>query len=327
MEMSMENPLQLCYSVLALNGKELLPAGTYLTRDTMMELVRLAGLETFPVKKFLEYDTVAEDLHSICNQPPYCRIFSNPIRRKEIFKSMNQAEFVQPLLDIYGYFKTFDPYTYRHILTVFALTLLLAQDLIDDHEELARAVAAGPNHDFGKICVPLEVCKKSMPLNMQEQALLSHHPAAGYVLLSYYLKDSNHPAAITARDHHERHDGSGYPRRIALLNRIVEIVAVSDVFDALISSRPYRPQSYDLRTALEELSVQTKNGTISEDIVTALISFNRENHPCRTQCRLSHELRGTPPPGNHYQGITPCRFEPEPRQEEGPGPDSGSSVS
>jgi HD-GYP domain-containing protein (c-di-GMP phosphodiesterase class II) len=311
MEISMEFHLQLCYPVLTPDGKELLAAGTFLTHDTMEELACLAGKENFPVKKLLEYDTVSEDLHSICNEPPYCRIFSDPVRRKEIFKTMNQLEFVQPMLDIYGYFKTCDPYTYRHILTVFAMTLLLSQDLIDNREELAIAVAGAPNHDFGKICVPLEVCKKTTPLNLREQALLSHHAAAGYVLLSYYLKNPIHPAAITARDHHERCDTSGYPRGIALRNRVVEIVAVGDVFDALISSRPYRVQSYDLRTSLEELSLQAKGGTLSEDVVNALISCNRENHPCRTQCRFSHELRGTPPPDNNYQGITPCRYKPE----------------
>ncbi|MGA7828814.1 MAG: HD domain-containing phosphohydrolase [Geobacteraceae bacterium] len=307
----MKHSLQLCYPVLTLDGKELLPAGAYLSRDTMEELVRLAGRETFPAMKFMEYDTIAADLQSICKTPPYCRIFSDPIRKKEIMKSLNQVVFVQPLLDIYAFFKANDPYTYRHILTVFALTLLLAQDLIDNREDRIRALAAAPSHDFGKICVPLGVCKKFSPLNEQEQALLSHHAAAGYVLLSHYLKDQNHPAAITARDHHERRDQSGYPRRIALQDRIVEIVAVGDVFDALISSRPYRSQSYDLRTALEELSLQAESGTISEDVVNALISCNRENHPCHTQCQFSHELRGTPPVGNNYQGITPCRYDPK----------------
>ena len=322
----MENPLQLCYPVRTLEGKELLPAGAYLTEDTMQELVRLAGMETFPAMRLLEYDTVAADLHSICSVPPYCRIFSDPVRRKALFKTMNRVEFVQPLLDIYGFFKTYDPYTYRHILTVFALTLLLAQDLIDNREELAKAVAAAPNHDFGKICVPLAVCKKSTLLNKQEQALLSHHPVAGYVLLSFYLKDAGHPAAITARDHHERRDGSGYPRRMALSDRVTEIVAVGDVFDALISRRPYRSQSYDLRTALEELSLQAIAGTISKEVVNALISCNRENHPCHTDCNFSHELRGTPPPGNLYQGITPCRYNPAASHEEDPDPNSGSTA-
>jgi HD-GYP domain-containing protein (c-di-GMP phosphodiesterase class II) len=315
----MNNPLQLCYPVKTLTGRELLPAGAYLSRDTMKELIQLAGKETYPVRKLMEFDTVAADLQRICKDPPYCRIFSNPVRKKELFKTMQQVEFTQPLLDIYDFFKACDPYTYRHILTVFALTLLLAKDLINDQEELARAVAAAPTHDFGKICVPVAVCKKTTPLNLREQALLSHHAAAGYVLLSFYLKDAEHPAATTARDHHERCDGSGYPRQIALQNSVVEIVAVGDVFDALISSRPYRSQSYDLRTALEELSLQARSGAISEDVVNALISYNRENHPCHTACKFSHELRGTPPPGNHYQGITPCRFEPADIQEELPG--------
>ncbi|MRR53789.1 MAG: HD domain-containing protein [Deltaproteobacteria bacterium] len=315
----MNNPLQLCYPVKTLTGRELLPAGAYLSRDTMKELIHLAGRETYPARKLMEFAAVAADLQCICNKQPYCRIFSDPVRQKELLKTMQQVEFTQPLLDIYGFFKACDPYTYRHILTVFALTLLLAQDLINDREELARAVAAAPTHDFGKICVPVAVCKKTTPLNLREQALLSHHAAAGYVLLSFYLKEAEHPAATTARDHHERRDGSGYPRQITLRNRVVEIVAVGDVFDALISSRPYRPQSYDLRTALEELSLQARSGAISEDVVNTLISYNRENHPCHTACRFSHELRGTPPPGNHYQGITPCRYEPADIQEEKPG--------
>ena len=140
---------------------------------------------------------------------------------------------------------------------------------------------------------------------------LSHHAAAGYVLLSYFLKDSNHPAAITARDHHERCDGSGYPRGIALRDRVVEIVAVSDVFDALISPRPYRPIAYDLRTALEEVTVLAQKGTISADVVRALISFNRKDQPPYADCVLPQELRGTPPPGNLYRGVIHCKYEPD----------------
>ncbi|MBW4055058.1 MAG: hypothetical protein HIU83_06610 [Proteobacteria bacterium] len=137
---------------------------------------------------------------------------------------------------------------------------------------------------------------------------LSHHAAAGYVLLSYFLKDSNHPAAITARDHHERCDGSGYPRGIALRNRNVEIVAVSDVFDALISPRPYRPISYDLRTALDEITVLAVKGAISSDVVRVLISCNRKDQLPYTDCILSQEQRGTPPPGNLYQGVASCHY-------------------
>ena len=307
----MEKPLQLSFPVLTLDRRELLPAGAYLTPETMSALVRLARAKTFPTMRLMEYGTIAKDLHSYCEYPPYNQIFSDPKRTKEVFVTMQRVEMVQPLLDIYGYLKAHELYTYRHILTVFALTLLLAQDLLDGRKELSGEAAALPNHDFGKICVPLAVCKKSSPLTEHDQHLLSHHAAAGYVLLSYYYQDPDHPAAITARDHHERCDGSGYPRGIALRDRIVEIVAVGDVFDALISPRPYRPLSYDLRTALEEITVLAESGAVSSDVVRALVSCNRWGQPSFAECALSHEQRGIPPLGNLYRGIKPCPHQPE----------------
>ncbi|NTV50518.1 MAG: HD domain-containing protein [Geobacteraceae bacterium] len=312
----MKKILKLCYPVFTLDRKELLPAGTCLTPETMEELARSARAEKFATMRLMEYGTVAEDLRSYVEQPPYNQIFSKPIRTKAVFDSLRQIEFVQPLLDIYGYFKTHDPYTYRHILTVFALSQLLAQDLFKDSKALSRELLAASSHDFGKACMPLTICNKSTPLNDLEREQLSNHTAAGYVLLSYFLMDPNHPAAITARDHHERCDGSGYPRGIALQDRNVEIVAVSDVFDALISPRPYRPISYDLRTALEEVTVLAVKGAISTDVVRSLISCNRKDQLPYTDCTLSYEQRGTPPPGNLYRGVTPCQYCPDSDPEE-----------
>jgi HD-GYP domain-containing protein (c-di-GMP phosphodiesterase class II) len=307
----MDKPLQLCYPVTTLDGRELLPAGAFLTSETMSELVRSARKETFPRKRLMEHGTIARDLISCIDHPPYSHIFSNPALTREVFDSLQQLEFVQPLLDIYDFFKARDPYTYRHILTVFALSRLLARKLFDDPQMLSRTLEAAANHDFGKVCVPLEVCNRSTMLSQDEQMQLSHHAAAGYVLLSYYLKDENHPAAVTSRDHHERCNGSGYPRGVTLQDMVVEIVAVSDVFDALISPRPYRPNSYDLRTALEEITLQAENGAVNADVVRALVSCNRNDQPPYTDCDLSHEVRGTPPPGNLYRGITLCHFHPE----------------
>jgi HD-GYP domain-containing protein (c-di-GMP phosphodiesterase class II) len=306
----MEKPIQLCYPVMTLDRKELLPAGTLLTQGNMDELVKSTEKESYPSRLFMEFGTIYEDLRRFCGHPPYSRIFSNPVRRREVFRIMHQMELPQPLMEIYDYFKSRDAYTYRHLLMVFALSLLLAQDLMENRGELDKEVAAAPNHDFGKTCVPLAVCRKSSLLTEPERQQLSHHAAAGYVILSHYLKDPNHLAAVTARDHHERLNGLGYPRGIRLNNRFVEIVAVVDIFDALICARPYRASSYDLRTALEEMTRQAESGAISLDVVHALISCNRENHPPYKTCEISHEERGEPPSGNLYRGVTPCRFEP-----------------
>lgn len=314
---------QLCYPVLTLDHQELLPAGAYLSKDNLEELVRSGKSQNFPVMRLMEYGTIASDLQRICQSPPYLQMFSNPARTKEVFQTMQRVKFPQPLLEIYKHFRIYDPYDYWHILTVFALSLLLAQDLIDDRKELAQEVAGSPSHDFGKICVPLDVLKKPMELNEREQELLSHHAAAGYIILSYYLGDLNHPAAITARDHHERCNGSGYPRGITLQNRIVEIVACGDVFDALISQRPYRPLSYDLRTALEEITLQAEQGAFSLEVVHALISCCRKAFPSQMKGEFSREKRGNSPPGNLYQGVRPCKFEPESGEEDQEGSGGG----
>jgi HD-GYP domain-containing protein (c-di-GMP phosphodiesterase class II) len=299
----MNRPFQLAYPVATLDDQELLPAGTLLTADAMDRLIRSVKPHTFAALPLLTHGTIATDLERICNNPPYNQIFSDSARKQLVFDHLQQVELVKPLLDIYEYFKAHDPYTYRHILTVFALSLLLAQDLMESRSELAMELLSASNHDLGKICVPMTVLKKSTVLSEQERQQLSHHAAAGYVLLSYYLQDPDHPAAVTARDHHERRDGSGYPRGIKLKNKIVEIVGVSDVFDALITRRPYRAHSYDLRTALETLSQQADSGVLSRDIVHALIRLNRKDPLGLEDCQFSKEIRGAPPAGNQYKGA------------------------
>jgi HD-GYP domain-containing protein (c-di-GMP phosphodiesterase class II) len=132
---------------------------------------------------------------------------------------------------------------------------------------------------------------------------LDNHSAAGYVLLSYYLGDPRSLASLVARDHHERKDGSGYPRGIPLRDLLVEVIAVCDVYDALISPRPYRPASYDNRTALEEITGMAERGEIGWDVVKALVACNRSARPHYSESEVSTEKRGVPPPGNLHGVI------------------------
>ncbi len=131
--------------------------------------------------------------------------------------------------------------------------------------------ATGPTHDIGKICVPLHILKKTTPLTKTERGFLEYHAAAGYVLLGYYFKNRRHLACTVALDHHERRNRSGYPRGILLEDPLVEIIAVADIYDALIMPRPYRSGAYDNRTALEEITEMANQKKISWDVVKALI--------------------------------------------------------
>jgi HD-GYP domain-containing protein (c-di-GMP phosphodiesterase class II) len=209
-----------------------------------------------------------------------------------------------PVLESFEYFREHDFYTYHHSLMVFALSTLLAKDLLPDTRARVRLAATGPTHDMGKICVPLEILRKSSPLTRAEHDFLDHHTKAGHVLLSYYFQDARHLAPAVARDHHERKDGSGHPCGTEQRDLLVEIIAVCDIYDALISPRPYRPTSYDNRTALEELTRLAERNVIGWDVVKALVGHSRRVKVQFSECQISKEKRGSPPEGNVYGVIS-----------------------
>jgi HD-GYP domain-containing protein (c-di-GMP phosphodiesterase class II) len=304
------NAMKLHYPVHAPGGQVLLPALSTLTDSMITDLIDACPVKAFRTQKITQYGDIASDLQTLYDSPPYDRIFAESSRKKALDAHLGMVELPMPLLEIINYFNIHDYYTYRHLLIVFALSMLIAQDFVDSADGLQSVAQACITHDLGKFCIPLAVLRKPTLLGQDERHYLEHHSAAGYVLLSFFLKNPRHPAAITARDHHERRDGSGYPRGITLNNPIVEIVAACDVFDALVASRPYRPTAYDLRTALEEITEMASRGAISWDVVKALISCNRKDRPPIRKCVLSREKRGTPPGDNLYQGAGMKKWSP-----------------
>ena len=287
-------------AVVTLDKKELLPAGTLLTEQVVADVAALGRLQPGEECELLEYGTVRADLKRFLAIPPYQDIFRAQGLVNELFVKMQSVRLPLPLLKALDYFRQHDFHTYRHILMVFTLSSMLLTGVDDDNQMGDASIVAGPSHDFGKISVPLHVLKKAGPLTVREKQLLKYHPLSGYVLLAYYLGDHLHPAVLVARDHHERRDGSGYPRGITDLDPVVEMVAACDVYDALLSPRPYRPLSFDNRTALEELTRMADSGVLGLECVEALVSCNRYGRPGVAEVVVSRDVRGTPPIGNCY---------------------------
>jgi HD-GYP domain-containing protein (c-di-GMP phosphodiesterase class II) len=297
----MEIP-QLDYPVYTLDNQLLLPAGKRLTSETLDALIATSKVTSYQALPFLKDGTVYQDILRLLGKPPYHVIFGEP--EKTIALSlMDKIHFIPPVLESLHYFKEYEPYTYGHILIVFALSTIMARDLLENSEDWIREAMAGTIHDFGKICVPIQVLKKSDPLTRADRGILEHHTLAGFVLLSYLLQDRRSFAGQVARDHHERRDGSGYPLGISLRDRMVEIVAACDVYDALLSQRPYRFTPYDNRTALEEITEMAHGGKLSWEVVQTLVSHSRKDKPHFRDCRVSTEIRGSPPADSLYGVI------------------------
>ncbi|MHB0866166.1 MAG: HD domain-containing phosphohydrolase [Thermoleophilia bacterium] len=133
-----------------------------------------------------------------------------------------------------------DPYTNGHSIRVTEVTVTLAQELGLDHEMLEQVRLAGLVHDIGKIGVPEVVLHKSGKLTDEEFEFIKSHPAAGEKILSPVIKDKTVLGMV--RHHHERFGGGGYPG--GLVGEDIplgaRLMAVSDAYDAMTSTRPYR---------------------------------------------------------------------------------------
>lgn len=292
--------LTLGYPVRTLDGVELVSGGIPLTGEVLEKVAAAGRRKVVPESSLLEYGNIRRDILASAREGTYAVMLGRPGDAVDLGLLMNKTRLPLPLLHSLDYFRRKDPYTYRHILMVFALSSLIARHLMASFNDVLRHASAGPLHDVGKICVPLEVLKKTTCLKRSERNVLEHHTMAGYVLLAYYLGDAAAANAEVARDHHERNDGSGYPRGIRLSGTLKEIVAACDVYDALISPRPYRKSCYDNRTALEEITRMGEQGKINWDVVRLLVALNRRDRPDPGTCQVSLEKRGKPPEGNLY---------------------------
>jgi putative two-component system response regulator len=137
-----------------------------------------------------------------------------------------------------------DAGTAAHIDGMAEYCFAIAGELGLSPERCELMHAASPMHDVGKIGVPDRVLLKPGPLTPQERVLMERHAEIGYRILAGSRAELLRTAATIAWTHHERLDGSGYPRGLRG-DEVPEegrIAAVADVFDALTRDRVYRPR-------------------------------------------------------------------------------------
>ncbi|HEX9682254.1 MAG TPA: HD domain-containing phosphohydrolase [Acidimicrobiales bacterium] len=162
--------------------------------------------------------------------------------------------------------------TAEHLDRMSRLSGFVAQliGLESRHCELIRLAA--PMHDVGKLGVPDWVLNHDGPLDDEQWAEMRRHPELGHRILAGSKAPLIQCAATIALTHHERWDGTGYPRGLAGTDIPIEgrIVAIADVFDALCSARRYKP-AYGLTQSLE-IMVAERGTHFDPDLLDAFVA-------------------------------------------------------
>src|SRR5690242_10117425 len=135
-----------------------------------------------------------------------------------------------------------DQTTGNHLMRMARYSALIGQHLGLGAETVHVLEVAAPMHDIGKIGIPDAVLLKEGPLTTEEIDVMRGHPRMGYDILKGSPSKYLSMGAIIALGHHEKYDGSGYPTGLhgEDIPIVARIVAVADVFDALVTTRPYK---------------------------------------------------------------------------------------
>jgi HD-GYP domain-containing protein (c-di-GMP phosphodiesterase class II) len=157
-----------------------------------------------------------------------------------------------------------DSYTADHQSRSADLACAIATEMGLTQEKIEGIRMAGIIHDIGKLSIPAEILSKPTKLKEIEFSLIKQHSWSGYDMLKDV--ESPWPLAEIVYQHHERMDGSGYPRNLKGDEILIEsrILAVADVVEAMASHRPYRP-TLGIEAALEE--IEKNKGILYDDAV------------------------------------------------------------
>lgn len=192
------------------------------------------------------------------------------IKLKEFTDELETAETVLCTLGLSV--ESRDPYTEGHCERLAENASSLGRHLLLDEEEIVALRRGGYLHDLGKIAVPDEILKKGTDLTAEEWMIMKRHPVTGENICRP-LKSLRLVLPII-RNHHEHFNGSGYPdglegRDIPLLARILQVV---DVYDALRTTRPYKP-AHSHEEAAITMRREAREGLWDEELVKEFFSM------------------------------------------------------
>lgn len=199
---------------------------------------------------------------------------------------LNSEEILTVLTDAFLY----DEYLYQHSFQVTLYSLAIAKELGYSSNDLRNIGIGAMLHDVGKLMVPTSILLKPGRLSDEEYETMKHHTTYGFDILRN-LHTISLLVAHCAFQHHERLDGSGYPRGLVdyEIHPYAKVIAVADVFDAVTSNRVYREKMLPSQGIC---IIDAGSGTLYDAKVVEALKRSVVHYPNGTIVMLSDGRRG-----------------------------------
>jgi HD-GYP domain-containing protein (c-di-GMP phosphodiesterase class II) len=247
----------------------------------------------------LKESFIYNDAYICCHKAPY-NSYCQKVNVKDVLKIFGDISVPIAILDEFSFMRIKDEYTYFHSINTTLLVICLSLLFYDDYQKVLQLATASFCHDIGKSRIPSSILHSPMPLSNEEFDIIKEHTVYGTILCCHYFGDFFSPSTIAAFQHHEKKNGTGYPVGINLRDENVMFISIVDIFDALISKRPYRNEPYDVRGAIDVLCMSVEKGEFDKEKLKMLISLNREPEESIDDIKCSVNYRGKVPKLNNY---------------------------
>lgn len=169
--------------------------------------------------------------------------------------------------------RLYDEFTYQHSIRVSSYAKNIAERMGLNKKNIEEIGSAALIHDIGKILIPIAIIRGREKLTPEERVIVNSHPYKGFEYIKSHYECVSDIFSNVILQHHERIDGSGYPYGLKDTNISLEgsIVAVADVYDAMLSERTYKkgiPRSEVLAFLISEV-----NTLFHKEVVQALVNI------------------------------------------------------
>jgi len=226
-------------------------------RVTVQEVADTRTLESTLTPKWLPtvqplYENAIQSFEKVFSSAVAQESFDMEEVERVVEPLFNNLQLERDVVSLLLLLNTSDDYTYQHSVQVGMLSYYLATWMGYPIEDALAIGKAGFLHDIGKSQISDEILNKPGKLTDEEFAIIKQHPEFGHNIIANSIDEKY--AAIGALQHHERNDGSGYPHGLisSEIHPVAKIIAVVDIYSAMISQRVYQDKR-DLLFVLREL--------------------------------------------------------------------------